>query len=78
MKLGSSSRRKQEDLDHLGRLLEGLQLDKDILLQLKVTFFRLLHLTILSLSVFLFQQYFHFLQANLQAKVARKLAGKKR
>ena len=39
MKLGSSSRRKQEDLDHLGRLLEGLQLDKDILLQLKVTFY---------------------------------------
>ena len=27
---------------------------------------------------FHFQQYFHFLQANLQAKVARKLAGKKR
>ena len=48
MKLGSSLRRKQEDLDHLGRLLEGLQLDKDILLQLKVTFF--LCLTILSLS----------------------------
>ena len=39
MKLGSSLRQKQEDLDHLGRLLEGLQLDKDILLQLKVILF---------------------------------------
>jgi len=50
-RLGSAAKQKQEDLDHLSRLLDGLQLDKDILTQLKV---------------------------NLQAKVARKLAGKKR
>ena len=36
IKLGSAAKQKQEDLDHLSRLLEGLQLDKDILTQLKV------------------------------------------
>jgi len=51
IKVGSAAKQKQEDLEHLNRLLEGLQLDKDILTQLKV---------------------------NLQAKVSRKLAGKKR
>ena len=35
-RLGSAAKQKQEDLDHLSRLLDGLQLDKDILTQLKV------------------------------------------
>ena len=35
-KVGSAAKQKQEDFEHLNRLLEGLQLDKDILTQLKV------------------------------------------
>ena len=36
-KVGSAAKQKQEDFEHLNRLLEGLQLDKDILTQLKVS-----------------------------------------
>lgn len=35
-RLGTESAKKQAEVDHLGRLVEGLQLDKDILTQLKV------------------------------------------
>ena len=35
-KIGSVAKQKEKDLEHLNRLLEGLQLDKDILTQLKV------------------------------------------
>ena len=65
-RLGRAAKQKQEDLDHLSRLLDGLQLDKDILTQLKVR-----ENTFLSGTILLFK-------VNLQAKVARKLAGKKR
>jgi len=69
-RLGSAAKQKQEDLDHLSRLLDGLQLDKDILTQLKVR-----KKTFLSGSIFGLNSLF---KVNLQAKVARKLAGKKR
>ena len=36
MKLGIGAKQKQEELENLNRLLEALQLDKDILTQLKV------------------------------------------
>ena len=36
IKLGIGAKQKQEELEHLNRLLEALQLDKDILTQLKV------------------------------------------
>ena len=69
-RLGSAAKQKQEDLDHLSRLLDGLQLDKDILTQLKVR-----ENTFLSGPIFGLNSLF---KVNLQAKVARKLAGKKR
>ena len=69
--IGSVERQKEEELGTLTRLLEGLKLDKDILTQLKVRKY---------VSQFDKQYSLHFFssQVNLQAKVARKLAGKKR
>ena len=72
IKLGIGAKQKQEELEHLGRLLEALQLDKDILTQLKVR--KAIFLTLWVNIPFLKK----LPQVNLQAKVARKLGGKKR
>ena len=68
--IGSVERQKEEELGTLTRLLEGLKLDKDILTQLKVRKY---------VSQCNKHSSLHFFssQVNLQAKVARKLAGKK-